>query len=114
MSDSKHMRPGEFLARLPLPATDRWSDGVFDIEVFERAGLTLEFFAPRGIDRQTLHSQDELYFVIAGNAVLRIDGIEHTCAAGDALFVPARTPHHFIRISDDFTTWAVFWGATKA
>ncbi|HTD29281.1 MAG TPA: cupin domain-containing protein [Xanthomonadaceae bacterium] len=107
------LHPADFLKRLPLPATDRWPEGVFDIEAFERGGLTLELFAPRGIDHQTAHAQDELYFVIAGNATLDIDGGEHSCAPGDALFVPALVKHRFVRISDDFATWAVFWGEVR-
>jgi mannose-6-phosphate isomerase-like protein (cupin superfamily) len=108
-----HLQPVDLLKRLPLAATDRWPDGVFDIEAFERGGLTLEIFAPRGVDYQTTHAQDELYIGIAGSAVLDIDGVEHACAPGDALFVPARVRHHFTRISDDFATWALFWGEAR-
>jgi len=113
MPEPMPLRPAEFLARLPLPATERWPDGVFDIEAFELNGLSLELFAPRGRDRQSSHDQDELYIVVAGSAVLHIDGVEHPCAAGDALFVAARVEHHFERISEDFSTWAIFWGPRK-
>jgi mannose-6-phosphate isomerase-like protein (cupin superfamily) len=108
------LRPADFLAQLPLPATDRWPDGVFDIEAFEQNGLTLELFAPRGRDRQSSHDQDELYIVIAGSATLDIEGVEHPCAPGDALFVAARVPHRFDSISDNFATWAIFWGPRRA
>jgi mannose-6-phosphate isomerase-like protein (cupin superfamily) len=108
-----HLRPQDFLARLPLPATTKWPSGVYDIEVFARAGLSLELFAPRGVDHQSAHSQDEIYIVITGSATLDIDGVEHACAMGDALFVPARVPHRFTRISGDFATWAIFWGDEK-
>ena len=107
------LHPDDLLKRLPLPATDRWPDGVFDIEAFDRAGLTLELFAPRGVDHQTAHAQDEMYFVISGSATLQTDGVEHACTPGDALFVPARAIHRFVRISDHFATWAVFWGDGK-
>ena len=107
------LHPADFLKRLPLPATDRWPDGVFDVEAFERGGLSLELFAPRGVDRQVSHAQDELYIGVTGTAVLDIDGVEHSCAPGDALFVPARVRHHFVRISDDFVVWAIFWGVAK-
>jgi mannose-6-phosphate isomerase-like protein (cupin superfamily) len=113
MPDSLHLRPKDLHARLPLPPTERWPEGVFDIEAFERAGLTLELFAPRGVDHQTTHSQDELYIVIAGSALLDFDGVQHACAPGDALFVPARVQHRFISISDDFATWALFWGEAR-
>jgi mannose-6-phosphate isomerase-like protein (cupin superfamily) len=108
-----HLRPQDLLARLPLPATAMWPDGVYDIEAFARSGLSLELFAPRGVDYQTPHAQDELYIVIAGSAMLEIDGVEHACATGDALFVPARVPHRFMNISDDFVAWVIFWGDEK-
>lgn len=107
------LHPADFLKRLPLPATDRWPDGVCDIEALDRAGLTLEMFAPRGVDHQTAHAQDEIYIVISGNATLETDGVEYDCAPGDALFVPARAVHQFVRISDGFATWAIFWGEGK-
>lgn len=81
---------------------------MYDIEAFARGGLTLELFAPCSVEHQTPHAQDEFYFVIAGSATLIINGIEHVCAPGDALLVPARAPHRFTNISDDFATWTIF------
>ena len=107
------MRPAGFLARLPLPATERWPDGVRFVKAFAKDGLEMELYAPRGVDTQSPHSRDELYIVVAGRATLDIAGIAHVCAPGDALFVPARTPHRFTNISDDFATWAIFWGEAK-
>jgi len=107
------MQPADFLSRLPLPATERWPDGVRFVEAFAHAGLELELYAPRGIDHQGPHTRDEIYFITAGNATLEIDGVEHACAIGDALFVPARVVHRFINISNDFATWALFWGEAK-
>lgn len=113
MTDPMHLRRQDLLARLPLLATAKWPDDVFDIEDFDRGGLSLELFAPRGVDHQTPHAQDEIYIVIAGCAILEIDGVAYDCAPGDALFVPARVPHRFVRISDDFAAWAIFWGDAR-
>jgi mannose-6-phosphate isomerase-like protein (cupin superfamily) len=110
MPDPMHLRPQDLLARLPLPATDRWPEGVRFVEAFAKDGLEMELYAPRGVDHQSPHAQDEIYIVVAGSATLDIDGIGYACAIGDALFVPARVPHHFANISDDFATWAIFWG----
>ena len=107
------LRPTDFLQHLPLPETERWPDGVRFVEAFAHAGVELELYAPRGSDPQGPHARDEIYIVIAGNATLDIDGVEHPCTIGDALFVPARVPHHFAGISDDFATWVVFWGEAK-
>ena len=108
------LRPADLLARLPLPATERWPDGVRFVEAFAKGGLDMELYAPRGVDGQTPHARDELYLVVAGRAALDIAGVAHDCAPGDALFVPARAAHRFTDISDDFATWAVFWGEAQA
>jgi mannose-6-phosphate isomerase-like protein (cupin superfamily) len=99
----------EFLKKLPLPASEKWKDGVWDVEPFKKGGVSLVFFAPRGTDYQTFHEEDEFYFIVRGRGDLIIDGQRFACEAGDALFVPARTPHHFENFSDDLATWAVFF-----
>ncbi|MDM7921791.1 MAG: cupin domain-containing protein [Pyrinomonadaceae bacterium] len=99
----------DLLKALPLPGNEKWKDGVWDIEPYEKDGVRLAFFAPRGTDYQTFHQEDEFYFIARGSAVLLIDGEPHPCTAGDALFVPAMAEHHFSDISDDFATWAVFF-----
>jgi mannose-6-phosphate isomerase-like protein (cupin superfamily) len=108
------IRTQDLLAQLSLPVAERSLDVVRFVEAFAHGGLEMELYAPRGVDRQQPHSRDELYIVVAGHATLEIDGVEHDCAPGDALFVPARTPHRFGRISDDFATWAIFWGEAQA
>ena len=107
------LQPADLLAKLPLPATERWPDGVRFVEAFAKDGFELELYAPRGVDSQSPHARDELYVIVAGRAALDIAGVTHACAPGDALFVPARTEHRFTDISDDFATWAIFWGKAQ-
>src|SRR5688572_4843646 len=99
----------ELLAGLPLPATEKWKDGVWDLEPFEKSGVKLVFFAPRGADYQTSHDEDEFYFIARGSGKLVIDGESFGFDAGDVFFVPAGVPHHFGNFSEDFATWAVFF-----
>ena len=100
----------EWQARLPLPATGRWPQGVWDIEALARGSMSLILFAPRGKDYQTSHEQDELYVVLSGSGVLLVDGKQQPFSAGDVLFVPARVEHRFEDFSSDLITWAIFWG----
>jgi mannose-6-phosphate isomerase-like protein (cupin superfamily) len=99
----------EVLAKLPSPATDKWKDGVWDIEPFQKNGVKLVFFAPRGTDYQTFHEEDEFYFIARGNGKLVIDGESFDFTAGDTFFVAARVPHRFEEFTNDFATWAIFF-----
>ncbi len=80
----------EFLEKLPLPANEKWKDGVFDVEPFKKANVTLVFFAPRGTDYQTFHEEDEFYFIVRGLGVLVIETEKFNCETGDIFFVPAK------------------------
>jgi mannose-6-phosphate isomerase-like protein (cupin superfamily) len=100
---------GELFAKLPLPPDDKWKDGVWDVETFSKNGITLVFFAPRGVDYQTFHDKDEFYFIIRGSGEL-VTGVSRlSFESGDVLFVEANKEHHFENFTDDFATWAVFF-----
>lgn len=99
----------ELASKLPLPANDKWKDGVWDLEPFEKAGVKLVFFAPSGTDYQTFHDEDEFYFIARGSGKLVIADEIFGCTAGDAFFVAAKVPHHFENFTRDFATWAVFF-----
>lgn len=99
----------ESLAKLPLPADEKWKEGVWDIETFKKESISLIFFAPRGTDYQTFHEQDEFYFIVQGTAELVMPNERFSCEIGDVLFVPAKVEHHFENISENFATWAVFF-----
>lgn len=96
--------------QLPLAATPKWPQGVWDLEAFAHGSMSLVLFTPRGKDYQTTHEQDELYFVHRGSGTLVIDGERFAFQPGDVLFVPARVEHHFEDFADDLVTWGVFWG----
>lgn len=99
----------EMLAHLPLPATEKWKDGVWDIEPFEKAGVKLVFFAPRGTDYQTFHDKDEFYFIASGSGEILIGAERFAFKPGDTFFVAAKVEHRFENFTDDFATWAVFF-----
>ena len=99
----------ELAAKLPLPPSDKWKDGVWDLEPFEKKGVTLVFFAPKGIDHQTFHDKDEFYIIARGSGELVLNDKRISCKAGDALFVEAFAEHWFENFSDDFATWAIFF-----
>jgi mannose-6-phosphate isomerase-like protein (cupin superfamily) len=99
----------EFLEKLPLPANEKWKEGVWFTSAFSKGSFELEFFAPRGKDYQTPHEKDEFYIIVRGSADLLIEGEKFSCTVGDALFVPAKVPHHFENMTNDFATWVIFF-----
>jgi mannose-6-phosphate isomerase-like protein (cupin superfamily) len=100
---------GEFSAKLPLPADEKWKDGVWFTNVFAKGDFKLEFFAPRGSDYQTPHERDEFYIIVSGTADLIMENQTINCEIGDAVLVRAGDLHHFENISDDFATWVIFF-----
>lgn len=106
----RYARLTDLMARLPGPRSLRWPDGERFVEALRHGSMLVEWYAPIGMDPQTPHAQDELYFVQSGTAVFDHDGDRMPVAAGDCLFVAAGVPHRFLELSPDFGTWVVFWG----
>ncbi len=101
--------PEEFRARLPLPANEKWTDGVWFTNAFTKGYFELEFFAPSGRDFQTPHEKDEFYIIVSGSADLLKEGEVVDCQTGDAIFVAAGEEHHFENMTDDFAAWVIFF-----
>lgn len=84
------------------------------VEALRHGSMWVELYAPADVDRQQPHAHDELYFIARGSATLLMGDPHqprrHAAAPGDVLFVPARCWHRFVDFSDDFATWAVFYG----
>lgn len=73
--------------------------------------MTLEYYAPRGVDKQTPHSKDEIYIITRGYGWFRYGAERVRFAPGDALFVAAGVEHKFEEFSDDFEAWVIFYGS---
>jgi mannose-6-phosphate isomerase-like protein (cupin superfamily) len=100
----------ETLNKLPLPPTDKWPNGVWHSLALRHGSMAVLVFAPKGKDLQSPHNQDEIYIVMGGSGEFVMEGQRTACNLGDVLFVPANAAHHFENLSDDFVTWAIFWG----
>ena len=100
----------ELLRRIPGKASANWPDGERFVAALAHGSMSVELYAPVETDVQNPHTQDELYFIQAGRGELVIADIRHGFAPGDAFFVAAGVAHRFENFSQDFATWAVFWG----
>jgi mannose-6-phosphate isomerase-like protein (cupin superfamily) len=84
--------------------------GNLAVPVFEHGTFAAELYSPRGADRQTPHTRDEIYVVARGRGWF-FDGSErHPVSEGSFVFVPAGQEHRFEDFSADFATWVFFYG----
>ena len=65
---------------------------------------------PARPNRQTPHTQDEIYVVVRGRGILIHEGMRDAFESGDLLFVAAGTEHHFEEFDEDLAIWRVFYG----
>ena len=93
-----------WLGRLPTP------DGKPFVLAHEHGSLSVELYAPRGVDAQTPHRRDEVYVVVRGEGWFVNGPDRHRFGPGDLLFVAAGVGHRFEDFTDDLAAWVVFYG----
>jgi mannose-6-phosphate isomerase-like protein (cupin superfamily) len=67
------------------------------------------YILPAGaIDRQSPHTEDEVYYVARGRGRFQHGSRDDAVSAGDVLFVPAREPHHFHTVEEELVLLVLF------
>jgi mannose-6-phosphate isomerase-like protein (cupin superfamily) len=61
-----------------------------------------------GTDPQSPHTEDELYFVVAGRGSITVGDERRDVRAGSLIFVPAAVPHRFEEIVERLEILVVF------
>lgn len=61
-----------------------------------------------GVDDQTPHGEDEVYYTVRGRAVLSVGAEDHPVSPGTILFVAAGAVHYFHDITEELVL-VVFW-----
>ena len=59
-------------------------------------------------DPQQPHERDELYHVVRGRAMIRIDDERSAVGPGSVIYVRAGVPHRFEEIEEDLSVLVVF------
>jgi mannose-6-phosphate isomerase-like protein (cupin superfamily) len=79
-------------------------------EVFRVPDLSLGVYRlARGEDDpQTPHAEDEIYYVLSGRGVLRVEDRDLPLGPGEVAFVPARAVHRFHSVGEDLTLLVLF------
>lgn len=97
--------------------TREWeARGVPYLEFLRRDALSLGLYIlpAGGDDKQQPHTEDEVYVVLAGRAVLDVSGQAVPVRAGSVVFVAQGAPHRFRDIEEDLATLVVFAPAEGA
>ena len=103
-NDGFHGDLANWMGKLPTP------DGKPFVLAHEHGTMSVELYAPRGVDAQTPHRRDEVYVVVRGEGWF-VNGTErHRFNLGDLLFVKAGVEHRFEDFTDDLAVWVVFYG----
>jgi mannose-6-phosphate isomerase-like protein (cupin superfamily) len=66
-----------------------------------------------GVDKQTPHKLDEVYYVTSGEAELSVENKNYTVSPGSIIFVKAGAKHKFHSIKKDLTV-IVFFSKAKS
>lgn len=74
----------------------------------------LYVLAPGQPDLQQPHTEDEVYYVIAGSGRITVGADVRDVRAGSIVFVAATVPHHFHDITDALTILVAFGPAEGA
>ena len=61
-----------------------------------------------GVDAQSPHAQDELYYVVRGKARMRAGAEDRPVEAGAVIFVAAHLEHRFYDIDEELTVLVFF------
>ena len=61
-----------------------------------------------GKDLQAPHTEDEIYFIVAGRARIRVGSGDRDVERGSIIFVPSRVIHRFHSIAEELTALVFF------
>jgi mannose-6-phosphate isomerase-like protein (cupin superfamily) len=80
------------------------------LEFLREPSLSLGIYAlaAGSIDRQEPHTEDEVYYVLEGVAMINVAGEDRPVQAGSVIFVGANVPHHFHTIEQALSVLVFF------
>ena len=84
--------------------------GKADLEFWRVPALSLGVYRlpAEDVDRQSPHTEDEVYYVVSGRAQIQVGEEDRSVSAGSIVFVAARVPHRFHSIAEDLTVLVFF------
>jgi mannose-6-phosphate isomerase-like protein (cupin superfamily) len=108
MNSAEPQSPPPWLGSLEDVAAAQGGDGY--AESLRVPSLSMGLFAASAgyDDVQNPHTEDEVYVVTAGRAVLEVAGDRAPVGPGAIAFVPAGVPHRFLDVSEGLRVLVFF------
>jgi mannose-6-phosphate isomerase-like protein (cupin superfamily) len=80
------------------------------LEFLRRPSMSMGVYhlSAGGVDSQSPHTEDEVYYVTSGKAQIRVGEADRSVEAGSIVFVAANGPHRFHSIEEDLTVLVFF------
>jgi mannose-6-phosphate isomerase-like protein (cupin superfamily) len=80
------------------------------LEFFRIPAMSVGYYALHagGVDPQTPHAEDEVYFVIRGRGAITIAGRDYPVEPGHTIFVAKGVDHRFHSVTDPLELLVVF------
>ncbi len=80
------------------------------LEFLRRPSLSMGVYRlpAGGVDPQSPHGEDEVYYVVSGKARIRVGDEDRPVDAGSIVFVAARVLHRFHTVEEDLTILVFF------
>ena len=91
-----------------VPEARRTPSGYLEFLKVPAMSAGVYVLAAGAVDRQSPHSEDEVYYVVRGRGRFRRGSEELSADPGDVLFVPAGQPHRFHSIEEELVLLVVF------
>jgi len=97
-----------FELRDVMEQLDRTGQAYFEFLRVAAISTGLYALPAGGADPQQPHREDEVYHVVQGRAVLRVEDEDHPVEAGTIAFVAAQADHRFHTITEDLVALVYF------
>ncbi len=95
---------------------ERTRGGDSYVEFLKRSSLRVGLYVlpADGVDDQTPHEEDEVYYVLRGRGTFRADGVDYPVRPGSIVFVRARVDHRFHTFRDGLELLVFFSSAPSS
>ena len=89
---------------------ERSRSGCLYLEFLRRPALSVGVYQlpAQGTDPQSPHTEDEVYYVVSGKAMVRVGAEDRSVGPGSIVYVAANIEHRFHAIEEDLIVLVFF------